>query len=137
LSWRPAGSLASQLSAVSSKIPVRSFTAARTVCHLHQDNLERTDDEFYLSFRLQFSRLPEPEWGVVVGDVVQDLRAVLDYLVWGLVVQERGTRSAEAPAQDVAFPIAKDPQAVNDASARYMSATSEPEEGIDPRADLR
>jgi hypothetical protein len=44
---------------------------------------------------------PPPEWGPIIGDVVQNIRAALDYAVWDL------SRSSKRSNQ-TAFPIYKD-----------------------------
>lgn len=51
---------------------------------------------------LSVSNEPPPEWGLLVGDLVQNVRSALDHLVWGWVPKSRRTNRT-------AFPIFDDP----------------------------
>src|SRR4051812_542711 len=45
------------------------------------------------------------EWGAIIGDVVHNLRASLDYLAWELSVRHVGIAHGDRTAIGVAFPI--------------------------------
>ena len=54
--------------------------------------------------RVVVKRQPPREWGAVIGDIVHNLRAALDYLAWQLVEANGGT-----PGRDTTFPIHERP----------------------------
>lgn len=53
--------------------------------------------------RVHVNKDPPPEWSLLVGDFVQNLRAALDYLVWQLV-----RANGQEPGRSNAFPIMAD-----------------------------
>jgi hypothetical protein len=92
---------------------------------------------------------PTAEWGVVIGDIVHNLRSALDHLVWALTLAyQPGPPPNSVPRKgpgsewkDVAFPIYTDPYPL-DASGNLIPwrNAKEPKSlwGIDPvlRADF-
>lgn len=46
---------------------------------------------------------PPPRWGVIIGEIIHDLRSALDHLVWQLVISTGST-----PTRESQFPIYSD-----------------------------
>lgn len=119
--------------------PLRKIGRARH----HYDELRRLcqsfmDEEPY-GWRVEYHDLPEgrrsytvyaeitddpdPAWGLIAGDVIQNLRAALDQLVWGISdPAARGTHTA--------FPIYLDEDAYRDNSPRKIEGVTERGRGL-------
>jgi len=91
---------------------------------------------------------PTPEWGVVIGDIVHNLRSALDHMVWALTVANGNAPPAVIPKgkagkpwRDISFPIYTDPYPTDHGGKLIpWSQSKEPQSlwGIDPslRADF-
>jgi hypothetical protein len=86
---------------------------------------------------------PPAKWGLAVGDIVSDLRAVLDYIAYQAVIAFNGEDPPPNP-RGIEFPIYKDEGrnraigAVHDAVADYVKAIQPymaVNEGRDPELD--
>jgi hypothetical protein len=60
---------------------------------------------------------PTSEWGIVIGDIVHNLRSALDHMVWQLTVAQRHVPPPRISGKwrDIAFPVfTKDPRKKNE-----------------------
>jgi len=77
-------------------------------------------------FRVYVDRPPPTiEWGIVIGDVVHNLRSALDQLVWEMADSESGPApegriARSSPWHDVGFPIVTDPSHWKDAAKKIV-----------------
>lgn len=55
---------------------------------------------------------PKPEWGVIIGEIIHDLRSALDHVVWELVILTTG-RPPGLPSKNQ-FPIFKSKEGFRD-----------------------
>lgn len=70
----------------------------------------------------QFDPLPDmARWGVIVGDILHNLRSGLDHLAWKLVEASGGT-----PGRHTEFPIFEDASGWQTASSRRVRGMREP-----------
>lgn len=76
-------------------------------------------------------RPPVLDWGVCIGDVVQNLRSALDHLAWQLALQHRPD---EEPPANTAFPIFKDKDRF---LVEVANSKRSPIAGIDPAVHER
>jgi len=66
------------------------------------------------------SKRPPKEWGLIVGDILVDLRSALDYAVYGLAVRHTG-QDPPPKARQVEFPIADTDKWFNTSGRRKIT----------------
>lgn len=67
---------------------------------VESESVSEAGREVIMVCRIHVQRELDPEWGLLCGDFVQNLRAALDHLVWQLVIV-----SGNKPGGDNQFPI--------------------------------
>lgn len=69
---------------------------------------------------MEILREPPVRWGMVVGDVAQNLRAALDHAVWQLAVRRLGREPEGLESRHVQFPVTKTERAFKEAPVLKM-----------------
>ena len=62
-------------------------------------------------FRIEKPRVPNREWGVLVGEVVHNLRSALGQAVYA---------ASDSPSRDTEFPVCRDPDDWDRRSAKLL-----------------
>ncbi len=86
---------------------------------------ERSDDRLLERFRARIDRQPPPEFGVLVGDAVHNLRSALDHIVFGLAVAGGGKYPPEGKHR-LQYPIELKQRAFEDAEPDRLRNVSVP-----------
>lgn len=79
-------------------------------------------DEGYIA-RIHVSRDLPPEWSLIVGDMLHNMRSALDNLAYALVVAHSG-KPTEQEARNIQFLVCDGPGEFKDRCARYLGKMS-------------
>jgi hypothetical protein len=77
-------------------------------------NADRTECRFNISVS---DRIPQDEWGLIVGDCVHNVRSALDHLVWEIAESFSGHQPTDSDTQ---FPIFRTRDAFCTSCERYI-----------------
>ncbi|MGW4526949.1 hypothetical protein [Amycolatopsis sp. NPDC004378] len=101
---------------------IREYLAGEPWEYVRWDNAgDLTDPLVRMQWRLKIKR-PLPEaWGVLLGDVLTNLRAALDHTMWTAVLNHSGP---PAKPNQVQFPVATRAVSFNDAARKLKSLVS-------------
>jgi len=75
----------------------------------------------YLTFSVHVLSVPDPMWGVRIGEVVHNLRSALDHIVWQLVVMNTGKPPTVTKTQ---FPIFQHEAGFRDRGLKLLQGVS-------------
>lgn len=85
---------------------IRTFAASDPKPYRFVPEIDKAASRYLL--RVKIERTPPSDWSLIAGDFVQNLRAALDYLVWQLVIANKGE-----PVKANAFPLFDHPPPSN------------------------
>lgn len=97
---------------------IRSFLDTEPYVIVREDDPQTGDEIFKVKIRAE----PPKQWGVILGDVLHNLRSALDLLAWQLILANGGT-----PDKRTAFPV-------SDTAEAFRSGGLGKIEGISPRS---
>jgi len=104
---------------------IRTFLSS----HPYEVTMDRDLDTGEGVLRLKVLRDPPSLWSAIVGEIIHDLRATLDHLVWGLTEIEQGAAPDPLPRisdwRHIEFPIFDDPDAFPKAGERRLWGVSD------------
>lgn len=102
----------------------REFVEVDSYEYVRTDNArDQTDPLVRMHWRLHVKQPYPEQWSVVVGDVLTNLRAALDHVLWSAVVAHSGP---PAKPQRVQFPITS-------TAAKFQQPTTELESLVAPK----
>jgi hypothetical protein len=81
---------------------------------------EDQDDTGGVRYSVRVHRDPPPEWGLIIGDAIHNLRSALDHVVYTHI--ERAT--AETPGRDIGFPVFDSEEKFNKEFGRKVKGAS-------------
>ncbi|MDI9834735.1 hypothetical protein [Streptomyces sp. KAU_LT] len=76
----------------------------------HRVSVERDETDQAWIFRLWNVSIPDPGWGLILGDCLHNARSALDHLVYELALLNLARPLTDNEARRVQFPIAADAQ---------------------------
>lgn len=83
----------------------------------------RREGEWWVMYVEEIIEWPDPSWSVIISEVIHQLRAALDNLVWQMVLLE----GKEEPGRHTQFPIYADaskPERISKGLARMLTGVS-------------